>query len=137
MRLDPARRRLIALTVGIAAVAVALFVLLGGGESDLDQARGASEEFASAIESGDFETACGLLTPELRESAGGEECPDQLAATVGTAAEEVDVEILSVRVSGPKAVADTRVNRSDGESSESSLELQLSDERWQISAFGS
>jgi hypothetical protein len=138
MRLDPPRRRLITLLLAVAAIVVVLILVLGGGEESSDEAaRTSAEEFVGAITEGDFETACGMLTEALRTQIGGEECPDELAATVGQAGGDLEIEVLEVRVSGPQAVAETRVRTSQGPAIESSFDMQLEGETWQVSRLGS
>ena len=137
MSLDAPRLRLIALVVAVVAIAIVVVILVGGGgESAEEAAEGAAREFVGAVEEGDFETACGLLTDELREGIGGDQCPDQLGATVGQAGEGLEIEVLDVRVSGPKAVAETRVRSSGAPPSESSFDMELKEESWRVSALG-
>jgi hypothetical protein len=137
MSLDAPRRRLITLLVAVAAVVVILILLTGGEESPDEAARTSAEEFVSALAEGDYETACGMLTEALRAQLGGEGCPDQLAATVGQAGGELEIEVLDVRVSGPKAVAETRVQSSQAPATESSFDMELEGESWQVSRLGS
>jgi hypothetical protein len=136
MRLDAPRRRLITLLAAIAAIVVVLILVIGGEESPDEAARTSAEEFVSAITEGDYETACGMLTESLRAQLGGDGCPDQLTATVGEAGGEPQIEILDVRVSGPKAVAETRVRSPQAPATDSSFDMQLEDETWQVSRLG-
>ncbi len=138
MRLDAPRRRLILLLVAVAAVAVVLILVLGGGEESPDEAaRTSAEEFVSVLTEGDFESACGMLTETLATQLGGDQCQDRLAATVGRAGEDLEIEVLDVRVSGPKAVAETSVRSSGAPASESSFEMELTGESWEVSRLGS
>jgi hypothetical protein len=138
MTLDAPRRRLITLLVAVAAVVVVLVIVLGGGEESPDEAaRTSAEEFVAALTEGDYETACGMLAEALRSQLGGEGCPDQLAATVGRAGEDLEIEVLDVRVSGPKAVAETRVRSAAGPATESSFDMELEGETWRVSRLGS
>jgi hypothetical protein len=138
MRLDAPRLRLIGLLLTIAAIVVVLILLIGGGEESTDEAASArADEFVAAITDGDHEAACGMLTETLATQLGGDQCPDQLGATVGRAGEELEIEVLDVRVSGPKAVAETRVRSSGAPPSESSFDMQLEDEAWRVSRLGS
>ena len=124
--------------LGAACVAVALAVPgCGGGDEPTaaEQARTGALEFVEAIEAGEFEAACDALTRELAEQLGGEACPQQVEAVAG-AGGDVAIEITSVRVSGPKAVAQTEVRRSGAGAMESSLELVEHDGSWRVSALG-
>lgn len=138
MRLDAPRRRLILLLVAVAAVAVVLILVLGGGDESPDEAaRTGAEEFVSVLADGDYESACGMLTDALAEQLGGDQCPDRLAATVGRAGEDLEIEVLNVRVSGPKAVADTRVRSAGAPATESSFDMELAGDTWEVSRLGS
>src|ERR687896_779602 len=138
MRLDAPRLRLITLLVAVAAVAIVVVLLIRGGEESPDEAaRSTAEDFVSSLADGDYETACGMLTDALVSQIGGEGCPDQLGATVGQAGEDLEIEVLDVRVSGPKAVAETRVRPSDGPATESSFDMELDGETWEVSRLGS
>lgn len=138
MALNAPRLRLIALIAAIAAIAVVVILLIGGGDQSPEEAaEGAADQFVSAVEEGDFETACGLLTDELRSGIGGDQCPDRLGATVGQAGEDLAIEVVDVRVSGPKAAAATEARRTEGPPAESSFELQLVGDEWLVSRLGS
>jgi len=120
------------------AAAAALAVAGCGGDDEEDpseQARAAAESFVSAIESGDFDAACADLTEGLASQLGGDACPEQIGAIAG-AGGEVTIEVTGVRVSGPKAVADTEVERSGAGAEESSLELVESEGDWKVSRLG-
>ena len=97
-----------AVVIAVAAIAVAAGC--GGDDepSPSDEASAAAEEFVGAIGSGDFEAACAALTEELAAQLGGDACPEQIAQLAGESG-EVEIEVTDVRVSGPKAVADTEV----------------------------
>lgn len=137
MRLDAPRRRLILLLVAVAAVAVILILVVGGGDDSPEEAAQASaEEFVSALADGDYESACGMLTETLSTQLGGDQCPDRLAATVGRAGEDLEIEVLDVRVSGPKAVAETQVRSSGAPETESSFDMELTGETWEVSRLG-
>ncbi len=138
MYLEPARLRLLAVVGGlILVIVIGVVVIGGGGDAPDEEAREAAERFASAIEDGDFETACGLMTDALRSSAGGEQCSDQLAARVGGGAADVEIEVVAVSVSGPKARAETRVRPAeDRPAREGTLGLEHDDAGWQVSDFG-
>ena len=137
MSLSAPRLRLIALLAVIAAIVIVVVIVIGGGESPEEAAEGAAQEFVSAFEAGDFKAACGMLTDELRSGIGDDQCPDQLATTVDAAGEGLAIEVVDVRVSDPKAVADTEVRRPQGPPAESSFDMQLSDDTWQVSRLGS
>jgi hypothetical protein len=138
MRLDAPRLRLLTLLVAIAAIVVVLVLVIGGDEESPEEAaRASAEEFVGAITDGDYETACGMLTGALRDQIGGQECPDRLGATVGQAGGSLEIEILEVRVSGPQAVAETRVRTAQAPATESSFDMQLEDETWRVSRLGS
>ncbi|MGI8462618.1 MAG: Rv0361 family membrane protein [Solirubrobacterales bacterium] len=139
MTLDAPRMRLIALIAGIVVFVIVLILVLGGGGDEDDpaaEARSTAEQFVSTVGAGEFETACGLLTKQLAEQIGGAQCPDQLSATVGEAGTDISITVTNVRVSGPKAVAETEVRRSGAPPADSSLELVESDGEWQISRLG-
>ena len=138
MTLDAPRRRLITLLLALAAVVVAAILVLGGGEDSPEEAAQASaEEFVDVLADGDYESACGRLSESLATQLGGEECPDRLGATVGQAGEDLEIEVVDVRVSGPKAVAETRVQTSGGPTSESSFDMELEDYTWRVTRLGS
>jgi hypothetical protein len=138
MRLDAPRIRLIALVLAIAAIVVVLILILGGGEESPDEAaRTSAEEFVSVLTDGDYESACGMLTDSLAEQLGGDQCQDRLAETVGQAGEDLEIEVLDVRVSGPKAVAETRVRSATAPATESSFDMELDGETWEVSRLGS
>lgn len=144
---DYPRRRVIALLLGVAVVAVVVFgiVLLFGGEDEpetkrdkilqRDAAAGEKRDsaaertvirFVAALNTEDQKTASKLVAQGL-EPQLGPECPSDPS--------EFEVEIVDVRVSGPKAAADIEIR--DGDSScESSLELLEGDEGWRITQFG-
>jgi len=124
--------------LGAAGIAVALALPGCGGDDEpsaAEEARAAAAEFVDAIEAGEFEMACDALTRELAEQLGGEACPEQVEAVAG-AGGDVAIEITSVRVSGPKAIAQTEVLRAGAGAQESSLELVEHDGSWRVSGLG-
>ena len=129
--------RLLVLLAAVAAVVVIVVMLVGGEESPQDAARQTAEDFAAAVEAGDAEAACALLAEELRSSFGGDSCAESFSASVSQAGDELEVEITSVRVSGPKAVAETEVTSAMAdEPRQSSLELLEDDGKWRVSSLG-
>jgi hypothetical protein len=124
---------------GVAAVVVALVVPAGCGGDDGpsadEEARAAAQEFTASLEGGDYSAACEELTDELRAQLGGEGCPDQLAAVAGEGS-GVSITVTNVRVSGPKAVAETQVVREGTPPRESSFELVEAEGAWLVSKFG-
>jgi hypothetical protein len=138
MRLDAPRLRLIALLLGLAAIVVVAILLIGGGEeSPEESARASAEDFVGSLTAGDYDAACGMLSDTLRDQIGGEGCADELSATVGQAGSGLEIEVVNVRVSGPKAVAETRVRSAQAPATESSFEMQLEEETWRVSSLGS
>jgi hypothetical protein len=124
--------------IAAAAAALAIAVAGCGGDDEptsAEAARAAADDFVAALEGGDFEAACKLLTPQLAEQLGGEACPDQIAQVAGESG-EVSITITNVRTSGPKAVADTEVRRQGEPAQESSLDLVEHEGDWQVSAVG-
>ena len=134
---DSPRMRLIALLAAIAVLVVVALLVLGGGGTPEDEARQTAEEFTGAVEEGDSEAACELLSDELRAGIGGDQCPQRLSAAAGEAGDGLEIVITAVRVSGPKAVADTEVTRPGAEApQESTLELAEDGDGWRISSLG-
>lgn len=135
MALNAPRTRLIALLAGVAVLALA-----GCGGDDeptpTEEARTAADEFASSLEAGDYEAACGAMTDALVKQLGGNGCPDQVSKIAGSAQEDLSITITDVRVSGPKAVAVTEVARAGAPAQESSFDLTESGETWQVSGLG-
>ncbi|HEX6117326.1 MAG TPA: hypothetical protein VFY99_09510 [Solirubrobacterales bacterium] len=127
--------------VALAAAITAAVAFAGagcGGDDEPDPveaARAAADEFVGAIGSGDFEAACGALTDELASQLGGDACSEQIGAIAGEGG-DVSIEVTNVRVSGPKAVAETEVRRAGAEAQESSFELVESEGSWKVSGLG-
>jgi chemotaxis regulatin CheY-phosphate phosphatase CheZ len=137
MSLDSPRSRLIAGLAALAVLIVVLLLILGGGGTPEDEARQTAEEFTGAVEEGDFEAACGVLSDELRTGIGGDQCAERLSTTVGEAGEGLEIVVTAVRVSGPQAVAETEVSRPGAETpQESTLELVQTGDVWRISSLG-
>jgi hypothetical protein len=119
------------------AVAVAVVAAGCGGDDEPtpNEAAGtAAGDFAEAMGSGDFDGACRALTEELLAQLGGEACPEQIGAVAGDG--EVAIVVTNVRVSGPKAVAETSVRRAGEGVQESSFELVEHEDEWLVSGFG-
>jgi len=128
----PLRRAAAVLAVaGTAAIAGC-----GGDDqpSPTEAASAAADDFAAAIGSGDYEAACGALTDQLATQLGGEACSEQIGEIAGEG--DVEIEVTNVRVSGPKAVAETEVRRSGESAQESSFDLVESGDDWKVSGFG-
>ena len=134
--LKPANLRVL----GTFAVVVALVGATGCGGDDeatpSEAAQSAADQFVSSLEAGDFEAACGDMTDALAQQLGGEKCPDQISTIAGQAGEDLSITITDLRVSGPKAVADTDVERAGAPKQESSFDLELSDGTWRVSGLG-
>jgi len=137
MRLQIQRRRPVALLTGIAAAALLAGAGCGGDDepSPEEAARAAADQFVSSFETGDFEAACGDLTDQLADQIGGEECPDRIASIAGQG-EDLSISITNLRVSGPKAVAETEVSRAGSPPQESSFELVETARTWEVSKLG-
>ena len=123
--------------VVIAIVASAAVAGCGGDDepNPSEAAQAAADDFVGAIGSGDFDAACAALTEELAAQLGGDACPEQIGQLAGEDG-EVEIEVTDVRVSGPKAVADTEVHRQGAGAQESSFELVDSDDGWKVSRIG-
>jgi hypothetical protein len=132
-----ARRRLVALIAIVVIVVAAVIFLVAGGDEEADpaaEAQAAAESFVGSLGAGDFDAACDDLSQELRAQLGGEECPEQIGIVAGEG--EIEIEITDVRVSGPKAVAETEVRREGAGTQESSLELVDHEGSWEIAGLG-
>jgi hypothetical protein len=132
-----ARRRAVALLVIAAVVVAVVLIFFVGGDDEADpaaEARAAAESFVGSLGAGDFDAACDDLSQALRTQLGGEECPAQIGVVAGEG--EVEIEITDVRVSGPKAVAETEVRRPGAGAQESSLELVEHEGSWEIAGLG-
>ena len=126
--------RCIAAVIGIAG-ALALAGCGGDDEASPTEAAGAAAgDFAAAIGSGDYEAACGALTEELASQLGGNACSEQIGAIAGDG--DVEIAVTNVRVSGPKAVAETEVRREGEDPQESSFDLVESGDEWKVSELG-
>jgi len=105
------------------------------------------ERFFAAYGERDFETVCGLFSAEVSEAieqAGATEtreaevqgCSDVLAARFGAddgEATELEIKIESVRVSGPRAVADVIVKTEAASKGRSvPVELESGPDGWLI-----
>jgi hypothetical protein len=121
----------------VVAVVAAVAAGCGGddGPSAEEEARAAAEAFAAAMQDGDYEAACGELTEELAAQLGGEGCPEQIGAIAGEES-GLEIAVTGVRVSGPKAVAETEVSRPGSPPRESSFELVESEGSWLVSQLG-
>jgi hypothetical protein len=122
---------------GAFAVASAIALAGCGGDdepSPTEAAGAAAGDFVAAIESGDYEAACGALTEELVSQLGGEACSEQIGSIAGEGG--VEIEVTDVRVSGPKAVAETAVSREGEGTQESSFDLLKSGDEWKVSGLG-
>ncbi len=126
-----------ALLVLFAVIATLAAAGCGGDDEPKpeEQAGAAAEEFVAAMESGDFEAACGALTDELATQLGGDQCSEQIASIAGEGG-EVSIKVTNVRVSGPKAVAETEVRRAGAGAQESSFDLVDSEGDWKVSGLG-
>lgn len=127
------------LAAGALLAAIAALAVAGCGGDDEpkpeEEAGAAAEEFATAMESGDFEAACGALTDELVTQLGGDQCSEQITSIAGEGG-EVSIEVTNVRVSGPKAVAETEVRRPGAGAQESSFDLVDSEGSWKVAGLG-
>lgn len=120
--------RRISAVVILLAIAVVIMALTDAAPffddvTEEQRAEDAVERFFAAYAERDFETVCSLFSPQVVqeiEQAGATEtrekeiggCPEVLEARFGAADGEetaLDVKIESVRVSGPRAVADVIV----------------------------
>lgn len=126
--------------ISVALASALVLVLAGCGGDDepspTEAATQAAEAFVSAIEAGDFEAACGDLTDQLESQLGGEQCPDRIA-TLAAEGDDLEIAVTGVRVSGPKAAAQTEVTRAGAEPRESSFELLEGEQGWEVSRLGS
>lgn len=119
-------RRLTTALVGL-AFAFSL-ASCGGEESDEDQVRGVTKDYAEAFVNEDFEKACELLTTEARQQVltggaflGGGDCPEVLEKAWNTLDDadkkeigEGEIKVTSVKISGNTAEA--RINKNiDGD----------------------
>jgi hypothetical protein len=124
--------------------ALAALVLAGcGGQasSSADEFQGAErdvaevvDDLASAARSGDGEEICTrIVSSELAEElAAGGDCQDEAAAAVGDA-DEFDLEVRDVTVSGSTARAQVR-QIDDGRMA--TFELERAGRGWRVTSFG-
>ena len=126
----------------VAAGAIAASAILAGAgcggddKPSAEEAAGAAAaEFVAAIEGAEFGAACDALTDDLADQLGGEQCSEQLGQVAGEGG-EVSIEITNVRVSGPKAVAETEVRRAGEGPTESSFDLVETGKTWEVSGLG-
>jgi ketosteroid isomerase-like protein len=106
------------------------------------------ERFFAAYGDGDFETVCDLFSPSVTqsiESAGAtetkgedpESCAEILEARVGTLEEDenISVKVDTVRVSGPRAIANLVLKTPDSTRRQmDAVELEMGPEGWLLTS---
>lgn len=116
----------------IACLATA-FALSACGESDQEQAREVAQKYVDASNDDDFEAVCGLYSEDFKRQLGAENCPAFVQEQSSGA--ETELELVEVRVSGDKATADLdSVSEQEGPA-RLSLQLQRTDDEWEITGF--
>jgi hypothetical protein len=148
--LDQYARRRIAAILLVAGVAVGALALADTGPlfddppTPQEQAQESVESFFAAAREGDFKRVCKLLTRRARAyvqilgtQLGGARklrgCAEVLDTQFAEAFRGVEAEIIRMRVSGYRAVAETKL-RSPGKkgAEERPVQLQLEDREWLI-----
>ena len=151
--LDQFERRRIAGILLIAALLVGVLAAADVGPlfddppTPAEQAQESVETFFTAAREGDFERVCDLLTRRARAyvqiagaQLGGEQrvrkCPAVLELQSGETFRGTEAEIIRMRLSGYRAVAETKL-RTPGEqgAQERDIDLELEDGRWLIADF--
>jgi len=116
------------------ALASALLLVAGCGESEQEQAREVVQDYVDALNDQDFEAVCDLYSDQLKqELAIGENC----AAFVQeqTSGADSQLELVEVRVNGDRATADLdSVSEQEGPA-RIALQLERQDDTWRISGF--
>jgi len=116
------------------ALASALLLVAGCGESEQEQAREVVQDYVDALNDQDFEAVCDLYSDQLKqELAIGENC----AAFVQeqTSGTDSQLELVEVRVNGDRATADLdSVSEQEGPA-RIALQLERQDDTWRISGF--
>jgi hypothetical protein len=126
--------------IAIAAIVLGVVAITGGGGDGSDtpeaQVQATVDDFVNALGDQSFDTACGLLTADLRAQLGGVQCEQALVALAGQGATPPTVQITDVRIAGNKAAVDAQISSDSGSPVQHSLQLLEEDGQWRISSFG-
>jgi hypothetical protein len=150
--LDQFERRRIAGILLIVVVIVGLLAITDTGPvfddppTPAEAAQDSVESFFAAAREGDFARVCELLTRRARAyvqiagaQLGGERkvrrCPAVLEAQSGETFRGTEAEIIRMRVSGYRAVAETKLRSPGRDREERDIDLELEDGRWLIADF--
>jgi hypothetical protein len=150
--LDEFARRLIAAILLIALVVVTVLAVADAPPffedppTAAERAQDSVESFFAAGREGDFERACELLTPQasayvrvIGAQLGGQRkvrnCPAVLESQSGRTFRGTEVEIIRMRVSGYRAVAETELRSPGKRPEERAVSLELQEGDWLIADF--
>ena len=154
--LDQFERRRIAVILLIIGVVVGVLALADVGPAFDDpptpseQAQESVESFFAAAREGDFKDVCELLTRRARayvQIAGAQlnsqlqgdrkfrGCAAVLKAQSGKSFRGTEAEVIRMRISGYRAVAETRLRAPGKDVEERAIDLELENGRWLIADF--
>ena len=140
-----ARRRTVALLVGVllVAAAAAFVIVRAAGQDDTPRVSGAPKDvvaavqaFGRALAARDFATICDdLFTVEAREAAGGDSCRSTLAQSAARV-RNPRISIRAVTVRGDQATATVVTQEAGKRPMVDVIELQRERGRYRIAAVG-
>jgi hypothetical protein len=118
-----------------AAVCAALLVAGAGcGQSDQEKARDVVQDYVDARGAQDYEAECDLYSESFKEELGATNCPAFVEEqTAGL--DPGDLEIVSVRVNGDRAMAELDVAGESGAATRIGLVLERQDGDWLITGL--